>query len=116
MNNASVEFAADKLAEAFYQMSTDKGFYDSLDMSEFNSQAKQLMMLTSEVVEVMEALRKDKGEAEVLAEMADIFIRYLDFYAALVHAGVLPANSLVPAIWDKYRKNAGRPGMHGVKG
>lgn len=108
--------SVDISANMFYELAQIKGFYDSLDMTQFNSQAKQLMMITSEVVEVMEALRKDKGQDVVLAEMADIFIRFMDFYAALVDAGVLPEDSLGNAIADKHEVNCGRPAMHGVKG
>jgi hypothetical protein len=49
--------------------------------------AKQCMMIVSEVTEVMEAIRKDKGEEEITKEFADILIRTLDLYAGVVNAG-----------------------------
>ena len=105
----------DKTALVLNISSIEKGFYKSLNMSEFNSQAKQLMMVTSEVVEVMEALRKDKGEQEVMDELADIVIRVLDFYQAIKDAGVV-SQSLDEAVIKKHEKNLTRPHMHGVKG
>ena len=98
-----------------HNVAVDKGFYDSLDMSEFNSQAKQLMMITSEVVEVMEVLRKDKGNQELLYELADIYIRLFDFTEALRRAGVLEG-SVAEAIHEKTQINTRRARMHGVRG
>lgn len=92
-----------------------KGFYDSLDMKEFNSQAKQLAMIHSEVSETLEALRKDKGSKVVVEEIADIIIRTLDFYEALGRAGVI-THDLDHVLADKAKHNITRPKMHGVRG
>ena len=72
------------------------------------------MMVVSEAVEVMEAIRKDKGKQEVADEMADILIRTLDLYAGLVENGYTDI-SLDKALEDKVSFNKGRPERHGVR-
>lgn len=76
--------------------------------------AKQLMMIVSEVVEAMEAIRKDKGEQEIAKEFADIIIRTLDLYAGIVEAGYT-RESLDYIIKEKSDFNKTRPEKHGVK-
>lgn len=105
----------DVLSSELHENAHQKGFYESLNMAEFNSQAKQLAMVHSEVTEVLEALRKEKGQEAVLDELADILIRVLDFYAALYQAGVLNG-SLQDALFTKMAVNTARAKMHGVLG
>lgn len=105
----------DTISTELHATAREKGFYDSLDMTEFNSQAKQIAMIHSEATEVLEALRKEKGEAAVLDEISDILIRTFDFYAALVNAGVV-TGSLDEAFAKKANVNTTRPRMHGVLG
>ena len=105
----------DEISKELHETAKSKGFYDDLKMDEFVSQAKQLMMLASEVTEVMEALRKDKGEEAVLDELSDILIRLFDFTAALFEAGVV-SGSLDEAFARKAKINTSRPRMHGVRG
>jgi NTP pyrophosphatase (non-canonical NTP hydrolase) len=68
----------------------------------------------SEVTEVMEAIRKDKGEEEITKEVADILIRTLDLYAGLVEAGYTKL-SLDYALKEKTQFNKTRPEKHGVR-
>lgn len=105
----------DDVAAELHENAKAKGFYDSLDMTQFNSQAKQLMMLVSECAEIMEALRKSKGEDAVLDECADVLVRLFDFYGALKAAGVVN-RSLDEAFENKVGFNKTRPRMHGVLG
>lgn len=105
----------DEIGAALHATAVEKGFYDSLDMTEFNSQAKQLAMVHSEATEVLEALRKSKGERVVVEEIADILIRSLDLYTALAKAGVV-TSSLQEVFSEKADTNKGRPKMHGVLG
>lgn len=105
----------DDLAYKLHQTAKSKGFYDSLDMKEFNSQAKQLAMIHSEVTEVLEALRKTKGEKAVVEELDDIIIRVLDFWYALYDAGVVNT-SLHDVLGAKAKVNESRDKMHGVLG
>jgi NTP pyrophosphatase (non-canonical NTP hydrolase) len=71
-------------------------------------------MVVSEAVEVMEAIRKDKGRQEVADEMADIIIRTLDLYAGLVENGYTDI-SLDKALDNKVSFNKERPERHGVR-
>ena len=105
----------DDLAYKLHQTAKSKGFYESLDMKEFNSQAKQLAMIHSEVTEVLEALRKTKGETAVVEECADILIRVLDFWYALYDKGVVNS-SLHDVLAAKATVNEKRDKMHGVLG
>jgi NTP pyrophosphatase (non-canonical NTP hydrolase) len=75
----------DELAEELHKVAVEKGFWDQDVDDIFVS--KQLMMIVSEVVEVLEAVRKDKGEEEIAKEFADIMIRTLDLYAGMVETG-----------------------------
>jgi NTP pyrophosphatase (non-canonical NTP hydrolase) len=68
----------------------------------------------SEAVEVMEAIRKDKGKQEVADEMADIIIRTLDLYQGLVDNGYVD-QELQIALNNKTSFNKSRPERHGVK-
>ena len=72
------------------------------------------MMIVSEAVEVMEAIRKDKGKKEVADEMADIIIRTLDLYAGLGEHGYVDTELQV-ALNKKTSFNKTRPERHGVK-
>jgi len=81
----------------------------------FEFYAKQCMMLVSEVTELMEALRKEKGQREVEAEAADIFIRLADLYEGLREHGLVE-DTLSEAVSKKVVKNVQRPERHGVLG
>ena len=105
----------DDYGKQLHDAAREKGFYDSLDMTEFNSQAKQLAMIHSEVTEVLEAHRKEKGEDAVLDEISDILVRVFDYYGSLRDAGVVEG-SLQAAFNNKVKKNSTRPRMHGVLG
>lgn len=72
------------------------------------------MMIVSEVVEAMEALRKEMDPDQMSDEFADIIIRTLDLYAGMVEAGYM-TKSLDYAIKEKMEKNSGRPMKHGVR-
>ena len=102
----------DDLAVKLHEVAVEKGFWDQEVDDIFVS--KQLMMIVSEVVEVLEAVRKDKGEEEIAKEFADIIIRTLDLYAGMVDAGYMK-KSLDYAIKEKMEKNSSRPMKHGVR-
>lgn len=105
----------DEVSHRLHQAARDKGFYDHLQMTDFVSQAKQLMMVVSECSEVMEALRKSRGQDAVLDELSDILVRTFDLYGALHKAGVV-TGSLEDAFNTKVKFNSTRPRMHGVLG
>ena len=102
----------DDLAEQLHETAMTKGFWPEEVDDIFI--AKQCMMIVSEVTELMEAIRKDKGEEEIAMETADIFIRTLDLYAGLVENGYTTI-SLDYALQEKANINKGRPEKHGVR-
>ena len=71
-------------------------------------------MIVSEVTEVMEAVRKSKGEEEITKEIADILIRTLDLYAGMRNNGYINI-SLDKAFEEKTQFNQTRPEKHGVR-
>lgn len=102
----------DELAEQLHKTAVAKGFWPE-DVDDIFI-TKQLMMIVSETVEVMEAIRKDKGEEQIADEMADILIRTLDLYAGLVEHGYTRV-SLDYALDNKANINKDRPERHGVR-
>jgi NTP pyrophosphatase (non-canonical NTP hydrolase) len=100
------------MAKDIHSIAVEKGFWpDEVDDIFIT---KQLMMIVSEAVEVMEAIRKDKGKQEVADEMADIIIRTLDLYQGLVDNGYVD-QELQIALNNKTSFNKSRPERHGVK-
>ena len=104
----------DQLADELHKDAINKGFWPPEEEVDDIFIAKQCMMIVSEVTEVMEAIRKDKGEDEIAAEFADILIRTLDLYAGLVDLGYL-TKSLDYALEEKTGFNETRPEKHGVR-
>lgn len=102
----------DNLAINLHEIAVEKGFWPE-DIDDIFI-AKQCMMIVSEVTEVMEAIRKDKGEEEITKEFADILIRTLDLYAGAVEAGYTKL-SLDQALREKVDFNKTRPEKHGVR-
>ena len=102
----------DELSMSLHEVAVEKGFWPENVDDIFI--AKQCMMVVSEVTEVMEAIRKDKGEEEISKEIADILIRTLDLYAGLVEAGYTKL-SLDHVLKEKTNFNKTRPEKHGVR-
>jgi len=102
----------DIMAKDIHSTAVEKGFWPDKVDDIFIT--KQLMMIVSEAVEVMEAIRKDKGKQEVADEMADIIIRTLDLYQGLVDNGYVD-QELQLALNNKTSFNKSRPERHGVK-
>ena len=102
----------DDLSIELHKTAVEKGFWPE-DVDDIFI-TKQLMMIVSEAVEVMEAIRKDKGEEEIADEMADILIRTFDLYAGLVEHGYTKV-SLDYAFEQKTNVNKSRPEKHGVR-
>lgn len=102
----------DKMAIELHEVAVEKGFWPKEVDDIFIT--KQLMMIVSEAVEVMEAIRKDKGPEQVSNEMADIIIRTLDLYAGMVEYGYVHS-SLDAELAAKNELNKTRPERHGVR-
>ena len=109
----------DLLAKDLHRTAQDKGFWEPTkriqEQDAFVFYAKQIAMIHSEATEVLEALRKDKGERAVVEELADILVRVLDLWAGLDANGVT-TSSLEEVFVEKINKNRERPYLHGVKG
>lgn len=111
----------DDISKSIHNTAKDKGFWDPMKKlpkkDHFVFYSKQLAMVHSEVTEVLEALRKDKGEDQIIEEMADIIIRVLDLYAGMIEHGAVSGNkSLNESLAKKVAHNITRPKMHGVAG
>lgn len=112
----------DEIAKELHDVAQEKGFWDLLDghlATTTQEQrdifiTKQLMMIVSEAVEVMEAIRKSHGPEAIADEMADILIRTFDLYAGLVEHEYTHV-SLDEAFEKKTGYNKIRPERHGVK-
>jgi NTP pyrophosphatase (non-canonical NTP hydrolase) len=100
------------MAESVHATAVEKGFWPENVDDIFIT--KQLMMIVSEAVEVMEAIRKSHGPEAVADEMADIVIRTLDLYAGL-KAYEYVNTDLQVAFNNKTSFNQSRPEKHGVK-
>jgi NTP pyrophosphatase (non-canonical NTP hydrolase) len=100
----------DVLGEEMNDNSIAKGFWGEPEM--MDKYVAKLGLIHSEVTEVLEALRKDKGPTEVTEEFADIIIRTLDLHRVLVTAG-LADPQLERVVIEKMKKNAARPAKHG---
>lgn len=102
----------DSMAKEIHETAVEKGFWNVEVGDIFIT--KQLMMIVSEAVEVMEAIRKEKGKREVADEMADIIIRTLDLYEGLKYYDYVDIDLQV-AVNNKTDFNKSRPEKHGVK-
>ena len=113
-----IQATLDGMATELHEVAVEKGFWDVIKGATQEQKdifmTKQLMMIVSEAVEVMEAIRKNKGPEEVADEMADIIIRTLDLYAGLREEEYVNVDLQV-AFNNKTGYNKTRPEKHGVK-
>lgn len=100
------------MAYVLNQNAKDKGFWD--ENNGVNFYIKQMAMIHSEVTEILEALRKEKGDQAMLEEFADVIIRLLDLYAGMRVDGYFEGLLLEEVLLNKVEKNKSRPRMHGV--
>ena len=109
----------DEVTNHLHEVAVEKGFWNPVVGDVPQQQidifmTKQLMMIVSEAVEVMEAIRKSRGPEAIADEMADILIRTFDLYAGLVEFEYTNV-SLDEAFEKKTAFNKTRPEKHGVK-
>lgn len=110
MNNVLNEYGIDALSAVLHETALEKGFWDG--EITHDKIGNKLALVHSEVTEVLEAIRKNKGSKEVVEEMADIIIRLLDLYAAMRNSEMI-TDSLEEALENKINKNKERPRLHG---
>ena len=104
------DYGLDALAAILHETAIEKGFWDG--EINYDKIGNKLALVHSEVTEVLEAIRKNKGSQEVVEEIADILIRTLDVYAAMRNSGDL-IHSLDEVLFNKMEKNKSRPKLHG---
>jgi len=100
----------DSLASVIHETAISKGFWEG--PINHDKIGNKLALVHSEVTEVLEAIRKNKGSKEVVEEMADIVIRLLDLYSAMYIAGFIE-HSLEEELNLKMQKNNSRQRLHG---
>lgn len=101
----------EELSAVIHSNAKVKGFWNDNNGTIFY--LKQLAMIHSEVSEVLEAIRKEKGDQQVVEEFADILIRVFDLYMGMKQDGYTKLK-LEDVLRDKMKINTERPKMHGV--
>lgn len=104
------DYGLDVLAALLHETAIEKGFWNN--PKNFDVFGNKLALVHSEVTEVLEAIRKNKGSEEIVEEMADVLIRTLDLYAAMRNGGFI-THSLDEILFNKIEKNKVRPKLHG---
>ena len=104
------DYGLDVLAALLHETAIEKGFWNS--PKNFDVFGNKLALVHSEVTEVLEAIRKNKGSEQIVEEMVDILIRTLDLYASMRNAGFVD-HSLDEILFNKIEKNKVRPKLHG---
>jgi NTP pyrophosphatase (non-canonical NTP hydrolase) len=110
MTSLSTDYGLDAFAAVLHESALEKGFWDG-DIT-YDKIGNKLALVHSEVTEVLEAIRKDKGSEEIVEEMADVIIRLLDLYAAMMNEGFVE-HSLDEVMDNKINKNKERQRLHG---
>lgn len=101
----------DVWAEELHAIAKEKGFWD--ERSDVHFILSKIALIHSEASEILEAVRKDMGPKAVTEEIADLVIRTLDLYQAMVEGGYL-VDGLEETIERKTAINKERPHRHGV--
>jgi NTP pyrophosphatase (non-canonical NTP hydrolase) len=104
------DYGLDVLAALLHETAIEKGFWSS--PKNFDVFGNKLALVHSEVTEVLEAIRKNKGSEQIVEEMVDILIRTLDLYASMRNAGFVE-HSIDEILFNKMEKNKVRPQLHG---
>jgi NTP pyrophosphatase (non-canonical NTP hydrolase) len=109
-NQVLTEYGLDALSAMLHETAKEKGFWDG-DYN-YDKVGNKLALVHSEVTEVLEAIRKNKGSEAVVEEMADVIIRLLDIYAAMRNEEAV-LHSLDEVLEKKININKDRPKLHG---
>ena len=110
MNTVNLDAESKRL----HDNAVDKGFWEPNNEDTHTIfYLKQIAMIHSECSEVLEAIRKSKGDRQVVEELADIIIRTLDLYWGLKEDGYTDI-SLHDTYMEKTAYNEQRARMHGV--
>jgi len=109
-NQVLTEYGLDALSALLHEIAKEKGFWDG--EYSYDKVGNKLALVHSEVTEVLEAIRKNKGSEAVVEEMADVIIRLLDIYAAMRNEEAV-LHSLDEVLEKKININKERPKLHG---
>jgi NTP pyrophosphatase (non-canonical NTP hydrolase) len=100
------------MARRVHLIAKNKGFWEG-DIN-YDKIGNKLALVHSEVTEVLEAIRKDQGSEKTVEEVADVIIRLVDVYQAMINTGQIN-HSLDDVLERKILKNMERPPLHGNK-
>ena len=104
----------EEVAYAIHGNAVNKGFWEpNTPENHTVFYLKQLAMVHSEVSEILEAIRKEKGESVIVEEMADVIIRLLDLWVGMQRDGAVKT-TITDALMEKISINTERPRLHGV--
>lgn len=106
------DYGIDALAAVLHETAIEKGFWDG--EVTYDKLGNKLALVHSEVTEVLEGIRKSKGSEAIVEEFADVIIRLLDVYAAMMNNGMID-HSLEEIMAKKIEFNKTRPNLHGNK-
>jgi NTP pyrophosphatase (non-canonical NTP hydrolase) len=106
------EYTLDGIAHQIHATAISKGFWEP-DPVMMDKYMAKLALAHSEITEILEALRKNKGSQAVADEFSDAIIRLLDLWAALVMDGIVQGVMLDDAFYNKMIVNMARPKLHG---
>ena len=101
------------MARDIHETAVEKGFWDNYYDSPNEFICTKLALIHSEVTEVLEAIRKNKGNEAIMEEIADVLIRTLDLYAGMNDRYFDENESLHDVMYEKMYKNSSRPRLHG---
>ena len=104
------DYGLDALAAILHETAVEKGFWEG--EINYDKIGNKLALVHSEVTEVLEAIRKNKGSEEIVEEMADVVIRLLDLYAAMMNSKDV-VHSFDEVLAKKMNVNSNRPRLHG---
>jgi len=106
----ATDYGLDVLSALLHETAIEKGFWNK--PKNFDVFGNKLALIHSEVTEVLEAMRKNKGSEEIVEEMVDVLIRTLDLYASMRNGGFVE-HSLDEVLFKKMENNKVRPRLHG---
>jgi NTP pyrophosphatase (non-canonical NTP hydrolase) len=104
------DYGLDALSAILHETAVEKGFWEG--EINYDKIGNKLALVHSEVTEVLEAIRKNKGSEEIVEEMADVLIRLLDLYAAMMNSEDV-THSFDEILFKKMNINSDRPKLHG---
>lgn len=103
----------DSYGKMSHDNAKEKGFWDQSG-DDVAFLLSKLALVHSEISETLEAIRKEKGEEQIAEEVADTFIRLVDFYEGLKDFGFVSQDrSLDNVVTEKMMFNSTRPRKHG---